>query len=104
MRSPRTELAPTYRPPSGDRPSPGGHHHRGLAPPRERRPGPGRPAARHRHRIGVLAPETVPAYVGDRQAEEVLARIANDIGITTGEILACHRYAISGDVRAMGAW
>ncbi|MFD5437359.1 hypothetical protein ACFWJ4_35085 [Kitasatospora sp. NPDC127067] len=63
--------------------------------------------AQHRaaqHRIGVLALETVPAYVGDRQAEDVLARVADDIGITTEEILACRRYAISGDVRAMDGW
>jgi len=56
------------------------------------------------HRIGILALETVPAYIGDRQAIDVLARVANDIGITTEEILACRRYALSGDVRAMDGW
>ncbi|MGW2546156.1 hypothetical protein ACWC5I_36140 [Kitasatospora sp. NPDC001574] len=63
--------------------------------------------AQHRaaqHRIGVLALEVVPAYVGDRQAEDVLAPVADDIGITTAEMLACRRYAISGDVRAMDGW
>ncbi|MFD7732180.1 hypothetical protein ACFV6F_17545 [Kitasatospora phosalacinea] len=55
--------------------------------------------------IGALALEVVPAYVSDRQAEDAgLARLANDIGITTEEILACRRYAISGDVRAMDGW
>ncbi|MFJ2781580.1 hypothetical protein [Kitasatospora sp. NPDC087315] len=55
--------------------------------------------------IGALALEVVPAYVSDRQAEDSgLARLANDIGITTAEILACRRYAISGDVRAMDGW
>lgn len=56
------------------------------------------------HRIGVLALEVSPAYVSDRQATEILARVANDIGITAEEILACRRYAISGDVRAMDGW
>ncbi|MGE7437036.1 hypothetical protein [Kitasatospora sp. NPDC001175] len=57
------------------------------------------------HRIGILALETVPAYIGDRQAEDAgLARLANDIGITTEEILACRRYTIAGDVRAMDGW
>ncbi|MDH6107861.1 hypothetical protein P3T34_000076 [Kitasatospora sp. MAP12-44] len=63
--------------------------------------------AQHRaaqHRIGVIALEVVPAYVADHQAEDVLARVANDIGITTAEILACRRYAISDDVRAMDGW
>ncbi|WP_153882858.1 hypothetical protein [Streptomyces sp. CB01881] len=47
----------------------------------------------------------MPAYVSDRQAEDSgLARLANDIGITTEEILACRRYTISGDVRAMEGW
>ncbi|GGU99200.1 hypothetical protein ACIG0C_30040 [Kitasatospora aureofaciens] len=51
--------------------------------------------------IGALALEVVPAYLSDRQAEDSgLARLANDIGITTEEILACRRYAMSGDVRA----
>ncbi|WP_404870703.1 hypothetical protein ACI1MP_36910 [Kitasatospora griseola] len=55
--------------------------------------------------IGALALEVVPAYIGDRQAEDAgLARLANDIGITTEEILACRRYALSGDVRAMNGW
>ncbi|MFI8085872.1 hypothetical protein ACIF6L_34420 [Kitasatospora sp. NPDC086009] len=55
--------------------------------------------------IGALALEVVPAYVSDRQAEDRgLARLANDIGITTEEILACRRYAISGNVRAMDGW
>ncbi|MET9183014.1 hypothetical protein ABZX88_33125 [Kitasatospora aureofaciens] len=55
--------------------------------------------------IGALALEVMPAYVSDRQAEDSgLARLANDIGITTEEILACRRYAISGDVRAMDGW
>lgn len=55
--------------------------------------------------IGALALEVVPAYVSDRQAEDRgLARLANDIGITTEEILACRRYAISGDVRALDGW
>ncbi len=56
------------------------------------------------HRIGVLALEVVPAYVTDRRAEDVLAAVADDIGITTDEMLACRRYAISGDVRAMDGW
>ncbi len=56
------------------------------------------------HRIGVLALEVSPAYLSDHQAEDVLARVANDIGIGTEEILACRRYAISGDVRAMDGW
>ncbi|MGW2543449.1 hypothetical protein ACWC5I_21840 [Kitasatospora sp. NPDC001574] len=56
------------------------------------------------HLTGVLALETVPAYISDRQAEDVLARVANDIRIGTAEILACRRYAISGDVRAMAGW
>ena len=63
--------------------------------------------AQHRaaqHRLGVLALEVVPAYVGDRQAEDVLAPVADDIGLTTAELLACRRYAISGDVRAMDGW
>ncbi|MFE2414984.1 hypothetical protein ACFXDE_42335 [Kitasatospora sp. NPDC059408] len=55
--------------------------------------------------IGALALEVMSAYVSDRQAEDAgLARLANDIGITTEEILACRRYAISGDVRAMDGW
>ncbi|MER6365758.1 hypothetical protein [Kitasatospora sp. NPDC001527] len=55
--------------------------------------------------IGALALEVVPAHVSDRQAEDTgLARLANDIGITTEEILACRRYALSGDVRAMDGW
>ncbi|MGW7448145.1 hypothetical protein [Kitasatospora sp. NPDC054795] len=55
--------------------------------------------------IGALALEAVPAYVSDRQAENAgLARLANDIGITTAELLACRRYAISGDVRAVDGW
>jgi hypothetical protein len=58
------------------------------------------------HRIGVLALETVPAYGSERQAEDVLARVANDIGIGIGteEIPACRRDAVSGDVRAMDGW
>jgi len=55
--------------------------------------------------IGALALEVVPAYVSDRQAEdEGLARLANDIGLTTDHLLACRRYAISGDPRAMDGW
>ncbi|MFF7459074.1 hypothetical protein [Kitasatospora sp. NPDC008115] len=55
--------------------------------------------------IGALALEVAPAHVSDRRAEDHgLARLANDIGITTEEILACRRYAISGDVRAMEGW
>ncbi|MGW3044373.1 hypothetical protein ACWC9T_30995 [Kitasatospora sp. NPDC001159] len=55
--------------------------------------------------IGALALEVMPAYVSDRQAEDSgLARLTNDIGITTEEILACRRYALSGDVRAMDGW
>ncbi|MFB7672316.1 hypothetical protein ACFC26_12955 [Kitasatospora purpeofusca] len=55
--------------------------------------------------LGALALGVVPAYVSDRRAEDAgLARLANDIGITTDELLACRRYAISGDVRAMDGW
>ncbi|MFD9597360.1 hypothetical protein ACFWA9_32045 [Kitasatospora sp. NPDC059973] len=63
--------------------------------------------AQHRaaqHRLGVLALEVVPAYVGDGQAEDVLAPVADDIGLTIAELVACRRYAISGDVRAMDGW
>ncbi|MFE3109742.1 hypothetical protein ACFXKJ_27085 [Kitasatospora indigofera] len=63
--------------------------------------------AQHRaaqHRIGVLALEVVPAYIADGRAMDVLAPVADDIGITTAEMLACRRYAISGDVRAMDGW
>ncbi|MEV0537628.1 hypothetical protein [Kitasatospora sp. NPDC050463] len=84
---------------------PGRHHRRGLAPPRLCQPRRHHPAARRpaRHRCARL--EVVPAYVSDRQAEDRgLARLASDIGITTEEILACRRYAISGDVRAMDGW
>ncbi|MFD5922542.1 hypothetical protein ACFVYP_38350 [Kitasatospora sp. NPDC058201] len=57
------------------------------------------------HELGLLALGVVPAYIGDRQAEDAgLARLANDIGITTDELLACRRYAISGDPRAMDSW
>ncbi|MGW6916279.1 hypothetical protein ACWGB8_21020 [Kitasatospora sp. NPDC054939] len=65
------------------------------------RPLPGRAA---QHRIGVLALEVSPAYISDRQATDNLGRIANDIGTTTDELLACRRYALSGDVRAMDGW
>ncbi|MER8103901.1 hypothetical protein [Kitasatospora sp. NPDC094016] len=55
--------------------------------------------------IGALALEVCPAYLSDRQAEdEGLARLANDIGLTTDHLLACRRYAISGDPRAMDGW
>ncbi|MFE0457705.1 hypothetical protein ACFW1A_00400 [Kitasatospora sp. NPDC058965] len=56
------------------------------------------------HRIGLLALEAVPAYLADRQYEDVLTRVADDIGVTTAEVLACRRYAISGDARAMDGW
>ncbi|GGR00758.1 hypothetical protein [Kitasatospora griseola] len=55
--------------------------------------------------IGTLALELAPAHLSDRQAEDAgLTRLANDIGITTDEILACRRYAITSDVRAMNGW
>ncbi|MGW7446955.1 hypothetical protein [Kitasatospora sp. NPDC054795] len=44
-----------------------------------------------RHRIGVLALEVSPAYLSDRQAEDVLARFVNDIGMSTEKILAWPR-------------
>ena len=56
------------------------------------------------HRIGVLALEVAPAHVADGRAMDVLAPVADDIGITTAELLACRRYALSGDVRAMDGW
>ncbi|MGW2401808.1 hypothetical protein ACWCYY_35165 [Kitasatospora sp. NPDC001664] len=60
---------------------------------------------RGQRELGELALEVVPAYVSDLQAEDNgLARLASDIGITTGELLACRRYAMSGDVRAMDGW
>ncbi|MET9397094.1 hypothetical protein [Kitasatospora sp. NPDC002965] len=54
-----------------------------------------------RHRIGILAPEVVPAYVGDRPAEDVLSPGTHAITITTAEMPTRRRYATCGEVRAM---
>ncbi|MFD0573945.1 hypothetical protein ACFQ0T_37970 [Kitasatospora gansuensis] len=48
----------------------------------------------------------LPEHVADtgRTEDAGLARLANDIGITTDKLLACRRYVISGNVRAMDGW
>ncbi|MFF1908267.1 hypothetical protein [Kitasatospora sp. NPDC058218] len=49
-------------------------------------------------------PRGRPSLRRRRRAEDVLAAVADNIGITAEEILACRSYAISGDVRAMDGW
>ncbi|MFI9366935.1 hypothetical protein ACIG5E_38775 [Kitasatospora sp. NPDC053057] len=71
----------------------------------ESSPGPdGYPVARDRldaHReLGLLALQVAPGYVAERDAEEVLHVLGEEIGSSVEELLACRRYALTGDARA----
>ncbi|MGW2376516.1 MULTISPECIES: hypothetical protein [Kitasatospora] len=41
-----------------------------------------------------------PGYVAERDAEEVLHVLGKEIGSSAEELLACRRYALTGDARA----
>lgn len=55
--------------------------------------------AAHRE-LGLLALRVAPGYVADRDAEEVLHILGEEIGSSVDELLACRRYALTGDARA----
>lgn len=57
--------------------------------------------ARLNHRIGELALQLSPAYRSDAQATGDLAHWCDDIGIALTDALACRRYALTGDRRAL---
>ncbi|MGW2255222.1 hypothetical protein ACWCXH_34320 [Kitasatospora sp. NPDC001660] len=50
--------------------------------------------------LGLLALQAVPGYVAERDAEEVLHVLGEEIGSSAEELLACRRYALTGDARA----
>ncbi|MFJ9847578.1 hypothetical protein ACIRYZ_45610 [Kitasatospora sp. NPDC101155] len=50
--------------------------------------------------LGLLALRVVPGYVAERNAEEVLHILGEEIGSSADELLACRRYALTGDARA----
>ncbi|MDH6711101.1 hypothetical protein P3T27_007853 [Kitasatospora sp. MAA19] len=50
--------------------------------------------------LGLLALRVVPGYVAERDAEEVLHVLGEEIGSSAEELLACRRYALTGDARA----
>ncbi|MFJ9610628.1 hypothetical protein ACIRS1_30235 [Kitasatospora sp. NPDC101176] len=51
--------------------------------------------------LGLLALRVAPGYLADRDAESVLHLLGKDVGSTLDELLACRRYALTGDVRAV---
>ncbi|MFJ8623521.1 hypothetical protein ACIRD3_11830 [Kitasatospora sp. NPDC093550] len=51
--------------------------------------------------LGLLALRVAPGYVPDRDAEGVLHLLGKEIGSTCEELLACRRYALTGDARAV---
>ncbi|MFF7459563.1 hypothetical protein [Kitasatospora sp. NPDC008115] len=50
--------------------------------------------------LGLLALRVAPGHVADRDAEEALHILGEEIGSSTEELLACRRYVMSGDPRA----
>ncbi|MFF7458444.1 hypothetical protein [Kitasatospora sp. NPDC008115] len=51
--------------------------------------------------LGLLALRVAPGYVSDHDAETVLHLLGEEIGSTFDELLACRRYALTGDARAV---
>ncbi|GAA1387080.1 hypothetical protein GCM10009639_11710 [Kitasatospora putterlickiae] len=51
--------------------------------------------------LGLLALRVAPGYVSDHDAEAVLHLLGEEIGSTYDELLACRRYALTGDARAV---
>ncbi|MFF2351166.1 hypothetical protein ACFVVL_15455 [Kitasatospora sp. NPDC058115] len=51
--------------------------------------------------LGLLALRVAPGYVSDHDAETVLHLLGEEIGSTCDELLACRRYALTGDARAV---
>ncbi|MFF2660009.1 hypothetical protein ACFVUH_21920 [Kitasatospora sp. NPDC058032] len=51
--------------------------------------------------LGLLALRVAPGYVSDHDAEAVLHLLGEEIGSTCDELLACRRYALTGDARAV---
>jgi len=51
--------------------------------------------------LGLLVLDAVPGYVAERAAEEVLQLLGAQIGSSVEELLACRRYALTGDARAV---
>nr|BFD95977.1 hypothetical protein KitaXyl93_73370 [Kitasatospora sp. Xyl93] len=51
--------------------------------------------------LGLLALRVAPGYVADRDAEAVLHLLGKELGSTCEELLACRRYALTGDARAV---
>ncbi|WP_331755489.1 hypothetical protein [Streptomyces sp. NBC_01643] len=55
-------------------------------------------------KLGHTALELAPAHLSDQEAADtILARYANDIGCDVDTTLATHRYALTGDRRALSA-
>lgn len=57
-------------------------------------------------KLGQTPLKLAPAYLSDQEAADtVLAPYADDIGCDLETILATHRYALTGDRRALkGTW
>ncbi|MEE1787072.1 hypothetical protein PUR71_29820 [Streptomyces sp. SP17BM10] len=51
--------------------------------------------------LGLLALRMAPGYLSDHDAEPVLHLLAKETGSTIEELLACRRYALTGDPRAI---
>ncbi|MFF2123759.1 hypothetical protein ACFVXH_41220 [Kitasatospora sp. NPDC058184] len=56
-----------------------------------------------RRELGLLALQVAPGYLADREAEEALGILGEEIGSTTEQLLAARRYALTGDPRAVEA-
>ncbi|MFE4356077.1 hypothetical protein [Kitasatospora sp. NPDC056800] len=56
-----------------------------------------------RHELGLLALQVAPGYLADREAEEALGILGEEIGSTAEQLLAARRYALTGDPRAVEA-
>lgn len=51
--------------------------------------------------LGLLALRMAPGYLSDHDAEPVLHLLGKETGSTCEELLACRRYALTGDPRAI---
>ncbi|MFE6869168.1 hypothetical protein ACFVFS_21745 [Kitasatospora sp. NPDC057692] len=51
--------------------------------------------------LGLLALRVAPGYLSDHDCEPVLHLLAEEVGSTCDELLACRRYALTGDARAV---
>ncbi|MFE4397917.1 MULTISPECIES: hypothetical protein [Streptomycetaceae] len=56
-----------------------------------------------RRELGLLALQVAPGYLCDREAEETLGILGEEIGSTAEQLLAARRYALTGDPRAVEA-